>query len=80
MSIAIEPELEARLRARAEAEGITLETYLERIARDDQNAEQELAVLALEGLQSGEAVEGDEHYWQQKRRRLLERFGRTSQR
>ena len=31
MSITIHPELEVRLRARAEAEGITVEAYIERI-------------------------------------------------
>jgi hypothetical protein len=34
MSITIQPELESRLRVRAEAEGLTVEAYLERIARD----------------------------------------------
>ena len=39
MSITIHPELEARLRARAEAEGLSIEAYVERIARDDERAE-----------------------------------------
>jgi hypothetical protein len=43
MPITIHPELEARLRARAEASGVTVETYIERIARDDQAAEDELS-------------------------------------
>ncbi len=38
MSITIHPELEAMLRTRAEAEGITVEAYVERIARDDEQA------------------------------------------
>ena len=75
MSIAIRPELEARLRARAQAEGLTVEAYIERIARDDQQAEEELEALALEGLNSGESIEPDEKYWQEKRRRLIERYG-----
>jgi hypothetical protein len=50
MSITIHPELEARRRARADAEGLTVEAYVERIARDDEQAEQELEALALEGL------------------------------
>lgn len=40
MNITIPPELESRLRARAEAEGLTIEGYIERIARDDQQAEE----------------------------------------
>ena len=35
MSITIQPELEALLRARAEDEGITVEQYVERIARQE---------------------------------------------
>lgn len=73
MSIAIHPDLEARLRARAEAEGLTVEAYIERIARDDQQAEEELEALALEGLNSGESIEANEKYWEEKRRRLTER-------
>ena len=42
MSITIHPELEARLRARAETEGLSVEAYVERIARDDEQTEQEL--------------------------------------
>jgi predicted kinase len=77
MSITIHPELEARLRARAEAEGLSIEAYLERIARDDERAEQELEVLALEGLNSGESIVADERYWENKRRRLIERHEKT---
>jgi hypothetical protein len=73
MSITIHPELEARLRARAEAEGITVEAYVERIARDDEQAEKEIEALALEGLNSGESIDADEKYWEEKRRRLIER-------
>jgi len=72
MSIAINPDLEARLRARAEAEGLTVEAYIERIARDDQQAEEELEALGLEGLNSGESIEANEKYWKEKRRRFIE--------
>ncbi len=49
MSISIHPDLEAKLRARAEAEGLTVEAYIERVAREDQQAEDELEALALVG-------------------------------
>jgi hypothetical protein len=75
LSITIHPDLENKLRARAEAEGVTVEAYIERIARDDQQAEEELEELALEGLNSGESVAADEAYWEEKRRRLIERHG-----
>jgi hypothetical protein len=39
MPITLHPEPEARLRARAEAAGVTIETYIERIARDDEAGE-----------------------------------------
>jgi len=80
MSITIQPELESRLRARAEAEGLTVEAYIERIARDDQAAEEELEALALEGLNSGDSVEADERYWEEKRRQLIERLRKTGAR
>ena len=80
MSITIQPEIETRLRARADAEGISVEAYIGRIALDDQRAEEELEALALEGLNSGESIEADEKYWQEKRRRLIERHEKTNAR
>jgi hypothetical protein len=80
MSITIHPELEARLRARAEAEGLTVEAYIERVARDDEQAEEELQALALEGLHSGESIVADQQYCEEKRRRLIERHRNTGTR
>lgn len=80
MSIAIHPELEKKLRVRAEAEGISVEAYLERIAREDHQAEEELEALALEGLNSGGSMEANERYWEEKRRRLTERQQKTGTR
>ncbi len=80
MSITIHPELEARLRARAETEGLSVEAYVERIARDDEQAEQELEMLALQGINSGESIEADRKYWEEKRRRLIERHPKTGTR
>ena len=73
MSIIIQPELEARLRARADAEGITVEAYIERIARDDEQAEEELEALAREGQNSGEFVVADERFWNERRQVLIEK-------
>jgi len=77
--INIHPELEAILRARAEAAGITteVETYLERIAGDEQAAEDELEVLALDGLNSGDSLEAGIGYWEEKHRRVDERLKST---
>jgi len=73
MSIMIDPDLEARLKARAHAEGISVETYVERIARDDENAERELESLALEGLESGAFLLADDRFWAEKREQLSSR-------
>jgi len=66
-----------RLRARAEAQGLTLEAYVERLIRADQQAEDELEALALEGLNSGEPIEVGPRYWEDKHRRLDERLNKT---
>jgi hypothetical protein len=80
MSITIHPELEARLRARADIEGLTVEAYVERIAREDEKAEQELESLALDGLNSGDSIEANQTYWANKRLRLIERHQQTGTR
>ena len=80
MPITIHPALEAKLRARAEAAGVTVETYIERIAHDDQTAEDELEALALEGLNSGGPIEVSPSYWEEKHRRLEERLKKTGTR
>ena len=77
MSIVIPPELETRLRAQAEAEGLTVEAYIERFVSADERADEELATLALEGLSSGALLEVDSGYWQEKHRRLDERLKKT---
>ena len=72
--------LEAKLRARVEAAEVTVETYIERIPRDDQAAEEELEAFAIEGPNSGEPVEDDERYWAEKRQRLIDRDQKTGTR
>jgi antitoxin ParD1/3/4 len=80
MTITIPPRLEMRLRARAEAEGLTVEAYVERLVRAEQRAEDELEALALEGLNSGEPIEVSLGYWEEKHRRLDERLKTTGTR
>jgi hypothetical protein len=70
MSLTIHPDLEARLRAKAEAEGITVEAYLQRVLRSDQEGIEELEALALQGLNSGEPIEPGPDYWEEKHLRL----------
>ena len=78
MSITIHPALEATLRTRAEAEGITVEAFLERLVRADQQAAEELEDLAMAGIYSGEPIEIGPGYWEEKHRRLDERLKRMN--
>ena len=80
MTITIDPKLEARIREKAEAEGLTVDAYVERLVSADQMAEEELEALALEGLNSGEPIEVGPDYWSEKHRRLDERVKRTGTR
>lgn len=77
MSLAIHPDLETKIRARAEAEGLSIEAYLERLVRADQEGARELETLALEGLHSGPPIEAGPAYWQEKHRLLDERLSKT---
>jgi hypothetical protein len=80
MTITIDSRLEARLREKADAEGLTVSAYVERLVNADQAAEDELESLALEGLNSGAPIEIGQGYWEEKHRRLDERLKRTGAR
>ncbi|MEP6961292.1 MAG: type II toxin-antitoxin system ParD family antitoxin [Acidobacteriota bacterium] len=80
MTITINPNLEARIREKAQAEGLSVEAYVERLVSAEQMAEEELEALALEGLNSGEPIEVGPGYWNEKHRRLDERLKRTGTR
>lgn len=80
MSITIDPKLEAKIREKAEAEGLTVSSYVERLVSADQPAEDELETLALEGLNSGSPIEVGPGYWEEKHRRLDEQLKRTGTR
>jgi hypothetical protein len=74
MTITIDSKLEARLRERAEAEGLTVPAYIERLVEADQSAHEELESLALEGLKSGEPIPVGPGYWEEKHGRLDNRL------
>lgn len=78
MTIMIDPKVEARLRERAEAEGLTVAAYVERLVNSDHAAEAEVESLALEGLHSGDPIEVGPGYWEEKHRRLNDRLTKTS--
>ena len=77
MSISIHPTLEKKLRQRGEAEGLSIDAYVERLLLSEEEAERELEGRALEGLQSGEPIEIGRDYWEEKHRRLDERLKKT---
>jgi len=77
MSISVHPDLEAKLRQKAEAEGLSVEAYVERLLRSDEQADEELERLALEGLNSGEPIEITSGYWEEQHRRLDQRLKKT---
>ena len=78
MGLTLNPKLETELRARADAEGISVEAYLERLLQVEEEAIKEIETLALEGLGSGTAMEAGTDYWEKRHRRLDESIKRSS--
>jgi hypothetical protein len=78
MDISVSPELEAQLRIRAEAEGLTVEAYLDRLLRSDQEAEDEIELLAIEGINSGEPFEAGPAFWEEKQSGCSTRWRRMA--
>ncbi len=54
--------------------------YLRELLRQDQKqrSEDRLETLLIEGLESGELIEITPEYWENKRKRLLERHGKKT--
>jgi antitoxin ParD1/3/4 len=80
MTITVDPKLESKLRERADAEGLSITDYVERLVNADQSAEEELESLVLEGLDSGEPIEVGPGYWEEKHRHLDQRLNKTGTR
>ena len=78
MGLILNHRLETELRARADAEGMSVESYIERLLQTEEQAMKELEKLALEGVRSGNAHEVGVDYWEKMHRRLDERIKRTS--
>jgi hypothetical protein len=77
MTITIDPKLETWLHEKAEAEGLTISAYVERLVTADQAAEKELEGLALEGLNSGEPTDEASYgkaFFKEKHRQLDEQL------
>lgn len=78
MSLILNSRLETELRARAAAEGISVEAFIERLLCAEEEAMKEAETLALEGVRSGNAIEGGGDYWENMHRRLDDRSKRSS--
>jgi len=76
MSLTLQPELENKLRERAEAEGLTIEAYVERLIWVDEATSDRLVELALEGVNSGEAVAAGPEFWEERRQELGKRLNK----
>jgi hypothetical protein len=68
MNLRIHPDLETKIRARAEAQRLSIEACFERLVHCDTQTDDDLQTLALEGLDSGDPVEAGAGYWKQKHR------------
>ena len=66
MTIDLSPEIEARLKAKANAEGISVGAYVERLVSEEESRVVRVATFGeaiherLESLNSGESVDGEE--------------------
>jgi hypothetical protein len=63
MPITVHPEIESRLRARAEAEGITVDQYIERLMQDEAAEITQTEAVLQEGSDSGDYLELNEQEW-----------------
>jgi hypothetical protein len=75
--IELSDEQAAALKQRAADRGLSVQAYLDRLVHAEQEAEDELEALALEGLASGDSIEIGPGYWEAKHRQLDERLSKT---
>ena len=81
VSITVHPELEARLRTRAEEEGVTVDAYLERLVQDEAVEIAHTETLLQEAADSGEHIELTEEEWDRmEQEALAEVQGRSPRR
>ena len=71
MSLTIPAELETKLRARAEAEGIPVHSYLERLLEEEDAAIVHTEALLHEAAESGDAIELTEDEWDRMEREAV---------
>ena len=77
MNLTLQPAVENKLRERADAEGLTIEAYVERLIWVEEATNDRLVDLALEGINSGETVAADSEFWEERHRELGKRLNKT---
>ena len=80
MSITVHPDLEARLRARAVEEGVSVDAFLERLVEDEAAEIAHTETLLQEAADSGDHIELTEEEWDQMEREALAEVQAKSQR
>jgi hypothetical protein len=70
--MSIHPELESKLRSRAEVEGVTLDAYLERLLQEEDAAIAHTEALLQEAAESGDYLELTEREWDTMEREAME--------
>jgi hypothetical protein len=63
MPITVHPNLEAKIRARAQAEGLTVEAYVERLIHEEDSEIAQTEALLEKAAASGEHVALTEREW-----------------
>ena len=63
MPITVNPNLEAKIRARAQADGLTVEAYVERLIREEDSEIAHTEALLDEAAASGEHIALTEGEW-----------------
>ena len=71
MPITMHPQIESRLRARAEAEGITVDQYVERLMQDEDAEIAHTEALLQEGADSGDYIELNDPEWDRMEREAV---------
>jgi antitoxin ParD1/3/4 len=80
MNIALPESMKQYVQARVSEGGYSsVSEYVRELIRADQRrkTEDRIDALLLEGLDSGEPIEVTREYWEDKKRRLSERLGKT---
>ncbi len=81
MNIALPESMKHFVQARVSEGGYSsVSEYMRELIRADQRrrAEERIDALLLEGLDSGEPIAVTSEYWEEKKRKLTERIGKTT--